>query len=101
MRGRAARSADCCGALHVHSGLKEEARGLARNNIDALLGSEFDAVITNAAGCGSTLKEYHELLADDPKYYEKAKQFSLKMKDVTEFLASIELNPNTRSRSTQ
>ena len=88
---------NCCGALHVHSGLKEEARGLARNNIDALLGSEFDAVITNAAGCGSTLKEYHELLADDPKYYEKAKQFSLKMKDVTEFLASIELNPNMRS----
>lgn len=88
---------NCCGALHVHSGLKEEARALARNNIDAILGSEFDAVITNAAGCGSTLKEYHELLSDDPEYCEKAEQFSLKMKDVTEFLASIELNPNMRS----
>jgi glycolate oxidase iron-sulfur subunit len=88
---------NCCGALHVHSGLKEEARALARNNIDAIFGSEFDAVITNAAGCGSTLKEYHELLADDPEYREKAEQFSLKMKDINEFLASIELNPNMRS----
>jgi len=85
---------NCCGALHVHSGLKEEARALARNNIDAALDGEFDAVITNAAGCGSTLKEYHELLADDPEYREKAEQFSLKMKDINEFLASIELNPN-------
>jgi glycolate oxidase iron-sulfur subunit len=88
---------NCCGALHVHSGLKEEARALAMNNIDAIFGSEFDAVITNAAGCGSTLKEYHELLADDPEYREKAEQFSLKMKDINEFLASIELNPNMRS----
>ena len=84
---------NCCGALHVHSGLKEEARSLARNNIDAVLDGEFDAVITNAAGCGSTLKEYHELLADDPAYREKAEQFSSKMKDITEFLASIDLNP--------
>lgn len=85
---------NCCGALHVHSGLKEEARSLARNNIDAILDGKFDAVITNAAGCGSTLKEYHDLLADDPEYREKAEQFSLKMKDINEFLASIELNPN-------
>ena len=82
----------CCGALHVHSGLKKQARALARQNIDALLGEEYDAVITNAAGCGSTLKEYEELLADDEEYHDKARRFSKLMKDVTEFLASIELN---------
>jgi glycolate oxidase iron-sulfur subunit len=83
----------CCGALHVHSGLREEARGLARRNIDAVLGGKFDAVITNAAGCGSTLKEYDELLEHDPAYAEKARQFTALMKDVNEFLASLELNP--------
>jgi glycolate oxidase iron-sulfur subunit len=84
----------CCGALHLHSGLREEARALARHNIDALFGGVFDAVITNAAGCGSTLKEYAELLEDDPEYAAKASEFSGMMRDVTEFLASIELNPN-------
>ena len=82
----------CCGALHVHAGLRDQARSLARRNIDALLAGEFDAIITNAAGCGSTLKEYHELLEDDPQYAEKARRFSALVKDVTEFLASIELN---------
>ncbi len=84
----------CCGALHVHSGLKEEARVLARRNIDAVLPGNFDAVITNAAGCGSTLKEYHELLEHDGAYAGKARRFVALMKDVNEFLASIELNRN-------
>jgi glycolate oxidase iron-sulfur subunit len=88
----------CCGALHVHSGLKDEARKLARTNIDALnidavMGGGFDAVITNAAGCGSTLKEYGELLEEDREYAHKARAFAAKMKDITEFLAEIELNP--------
>ena len=83
----------CCGALHVHAGLREAARKLARQNIDALLGGNYDAIITNAAGCGSTLKEYDELLEEDPEYAEKAVQFKKLMKDVTEFLTSIELNP--------
>ena len=87
------RGQNCCGALHVHSGLREEARGLARKNIDAILGEPFDAVISNAAGCGSTLKEYDELLDHDPAYAEKAHKFVGLMKDVNEFLASIELNP--------
>lgn len=78
----------CCGALHVHSGLKDEAIKLAKVNIDAVLKGNFDAIITNAAGCGSTLKEYGELLDHDPR----AVEFSNKMKDVSEFLASIELN---------
>ena len=83
----------CCGALHLHSGLREDARRLARCNIDAVLGGDaFDAVISNAAGCGSTLKEYGELLHDDPQYAAKAREFSSLMRDVTEFLASIELN---------
>jgi glycolate oxidase iron-sulfur subunit len=82
----------CCGALHVHSGLKEEAQKLARRNVDAVLGGNFDAIITNAAGCGSTLKEYGELLEDDEAYREKAARFSSLMRDVTEFLASFEMN---------
>jgi glycolate oxidase iron-sulfur subunit len=82
----------CCGALHVHSGLPEEARKLARRNIDAVLEGGFEAVITNAAGCGSTLKEYGELLEDDPEYAARAREFSRSMRDVTEFLAGIELN---------
>src|SRR5262249_4914909 len=81
----------CCGALHVPSGLAEEAWELARRHIDAVLAGGFDAIITNAAGCGSTLKEYGELLADDAEYAEKARRFSALMKDATEFLASIEL----------
>jgi len=86
----------CCGALHNHAGIRETARSLARRNIDAFgtraSGVGFDAVITNAAGCGSTLKEYGELLAHDPEYAEKAAHFSASVKDVTEFLASISLN---------
>jgi glycolate oxidase iron-sulfur subunit len=83
----------CCGALHVHAGLRDSARALARKNVDALAGGGFDAILTNAAGCGSTLKEYDELLEHDPAYAGRARQFVSLMKDVTEFLASIELNP--------
>jgi glycolate oxidase iron-sulfur subunit len=79
----------CCGALHVHSGLRDVARSLARRNIDACLDGGFDAIVTNAAGCGSTLKEYGELLEDDPH----AHKFAALVKDVNEFLASIDLNP--------
>ena len=87
----------CCGALHVHAGLAEDARALARKNIDAILAGDFDAIITNAAGCGSTLKEYGELLEHDPVYAEKARAFAGKMKDVTEFLASIGFNQDFAS----
>jgi glycolate oxidase iron-sulfur subunit len=85
----------CCSALHLHAGRREEARRLARRNIDALLAGAYDAIITNAAGCGSTLKEYGDLLADDPDYAAKARQFSARVRDVTEFLASIDLKPPT------
>jgi glycolate oxidase iron-sulfur subunit len=83
---------NCCGALHVHAGLREPARALARQNIDALVNGGYDAIITNAAGCGSTLKEYDELLESDPDYAGPAQRFVSLMKDVTEFLASVELN---------
>lgn len=83
---------NCCGALHVHAGIRDEARKLARQNIDAVVDGGFDAVITNAAGCGSTLKEYDELLEHDPDYADKARRFVGLMKDVTEFLAEIDLN---------
>jgi glycolate oxidase iron-sulfur subunit len=91
----------CCGALAVHSGLREQARRLARKNIDAVLAGEYDAIITNAAGCGSTLKEYHEILEDDPAYHDQAQRFSSLMKDITEFLASIELRPGMRPLDTK
>ncbi len=84
----------CCGALHLHSGLAEKARELARRNIDAILPGGYDAIITNAAGCGSTLKEYGELLAGDAEYAEPARRFSSLVKDITEFLAEIGLNPD-------
>lgn len=82
----------CCGALHVHAGLREFARGLARRNIDACLDSGFDAVLTNAGGCGSTLKEYGELLEGDAR----AEKFAGMVKDVTEFLAAAGIDSRMR-----
>jgi glycolate oxidase iron-sulfur subunit len=82
----------CCGALHVHAGLRADAQRLARRNIEALEQGGYDAIVTNAGGCGTTLKEYGELLADDPQYAERARAFAGRMRDVTEFLAGIELN---------
>jgi glycolate oxidase iron-sulfur subunit len=79
--------------LHLHAGLRNGARALARRNVDALRGGEYDAIITNAGGCGTTLKEYGELLADDPAYAASAREFAGRVRDVTEFLASIDLNP--------
>jgi glycolate oxidase iron-sulfur subunit len=83
----------CCGALHAHAGYRDEARALARRNIDAMLHPALDAVVTNAAGCGATLKEYDDLLASDPAYAAKSRQFAEKVKDVTEFLAALGLRP--------
>ncbi len=82
----------CCGALHLHSGLPDDARALARRNIEALRGGAFDAIVTNSAGCGAMLKEYGELFAGDPAYATAAQQFAAQVRDITEFLASIELN---------
>jgi glycolate oxidase iron-sulfur subunit len=82
----------CCGALHIHSGDLEGGRSLARRNIAAFEGLGVDAVIVNAAGCGSTLKEYGDLLRSDPAWHRRAQRFSRLVKDVNEFLAGMELN---------
>jgi glycolate oxidase iron-sulfur subunit len=82
----------CCGALHLHAGMADDAKALARNNVDAFIPEEYDAILTNAAGCGSTLKEYGHLLDADYDYSEPARRFAEKVQDVTEFLASVELN---------
>jgi glycolate oxidase iron-sulfur subunit len=84
----------CCGALHAHAGRRDDARALARQNIDALTGQGFDAIISNTGGCGATLKEYHEILEHDRAYDAKAHEFVKLMKDVNEFLGGIDLNPN-------
>jgi len=82
----------CCGALHIHNGELEIARQLARANIDAFEEADVDYVISNAGGCGATLKEYPELLREDPQYASRAETFSEKVRDVSEFLNGINLN---------
>jgi glycolate oxidase iron-sulfur subunit len=82
----------CCGALHVHAGEAEHGRQLARHNIDVFEAYNCDAIIINSAGCGSNLKEYGHLLRDDPEYAMRANAFSARVKDVSEFLAGIDLN---------
>jgi len=76
----------CCGALHAHAGQIETAKQLARRNITSLLESGADIVITNAAGCGSAMKEYESLLADDPLFADLAREFSARVRDISEFL---------------
>lgn len=76
----------CCGALHAHAGQLDVARELARKNIDAFLEIGVDRIIVNAAGCGAAMKEYADLLGDDPLFANRAKDFSLKVRDVSEFL---------------
>jgi glycolate oxidase iron-sulfur subunit len=86
----------CCGALAAHAGVRDVARDLARTNLDAFLSDDFDAIITNSAGCGSTLKEYtHLFLAGDPTH-DQAEKFERKMRDVTEFLADLGLSAPLR-----
>ncbi|WP_246039195.1 (Fe-S)-binding protein [Dictyobacter alpinus] len=84
------RQQGCCGALHVHGGEADKGRSLARHNIDVFEHYNCDAIIINSAGCGSTLKEYDHLLRDDPQYAKKAQDFSARVKDISEFLMSIE-----------
>jgi glycolate oxidase iron-sulfur subunit len=83
----------CCGALHVHAGDRAAARSLARRNIEVFEALELDAVIVNAAGCGSTLKEYGELLSADAAWAERAQAFAASVKDISEFLVDLGLRP--------
>ncbi|HYM14401.1 MAG TPA: heterodisulfide reductase-related iron-sulfur binding cluster [Dehalococcoidia bacterium] len=83
----------CCGALSLHAGDRRLTRSLARRNIDAFLVSACEAVIVNSAGCGSTMKEYGDLLADDAAYAARAAEFAAATRDVLEFVADHELGP--------
>jgi glycolate oxidase iron-sulfur subunit len=79
----------CCGSLHAHNGEWELAQHLARKQIDQFPPEQFDAIITNAAGCGSHLKHYAKLLEGDPVYERRAHLWDAKVKDIHEWLAEI------------
>lgn len=81
----------CCGAITIHAGEMDRGRALAKRNIEAFERSGADVYLINAAGCGSTLKEYGHLFAGDPQWGERAAAFSMKVRDVTEFLDEIGL----------
>ena len=81
----------CFGALTHHQGQEDQTKTLARQLIDSFAGTNLDAIIINASGCGHTLKEYGSILQDDPEYGERAKDFAAKVKDVQEFLADVGL----------
>ncbi len=83
-------SQPCCGALMVHSGLEEQAASMARAIIELFERQNVDTIVINAAGCGSTMKEYAHLLRDDPAWVERAREFSAKCKDITEILCELE-----------
>jgi glycolate dehydrogenase iron-sulfur subunit len=83
-------SQGCCGALMLHSGLDEDAAVAARRLIDAFDASQLDHIVVNAAGCGSAMKEYGDLLRNDPAYAEPAREFAAKCIDVSELLAELE-----------
>jgi glycolate oxidase iron-sulfur subunit len=79
----------CCGALSIHAGRDEEALGFARETIASFESEAVDAVLVNAAGCGSNLKDYGRLFAGDPEWAPRAAAFSAKVRDISEFLAAL------------
>ena len=82
----------CCGALMLHSGLEADAAEMARRFIDAFEAeaADVDTIVINAAGCGSTLKQYGHLLRDDPVYAERARALAVKCTDISELLDELE-----------
>jgi len=79
----------CCGALSMHAGREEEGLDFARRLVDVFAGLELDAVVVNAAGCGSNLKDYGRLLAKDPRLADAAARFASRVRDVSELLAAL------------
>jgi len=79
----------CCGALPLHAGYIDQARELARHNIDVFERSGVERIVVNAAGCGSAMKEYGELFKDDPAWATRAHDLSAKVRDVSELLAEL------------
>ncbi len=80
----------CCGAIHRHRGDFEGSLGLAKQNIEAFEGEEL--VVTSAAGCGAAMKSYGEWLAGDPAWSERARQFSSRVRDLSEVLDPVEIS---------
>jgi glycolate oxidase iron-sulfur subunit len=78
----------CCGALHAHAGARDAARALARANIAAFEASGAEFIAVNSAGCGSAMKEYDHLLADDPRWQARASAFVKRVRDAAELLAA-------------
>ncbi|NUJ15547.1 (Fe-S)-binding protein [Bacillus glycinifermentans] len=84
----------CCGALHGHSGEREQAVGLSKRNIRAFENINADYIVTNAGGCGAFLKEYEHLLRDEPEWRERAKAFSQKLRDFSSILLELDFGQN-------
>ena len=84
------RGQGCCGALSLHSGRLDEAKDFARDLIQHFDRSGIDAILINAAGCGSTLKEYGDLLASDAEWRDRAAAFATKVRDINEYVAGLE-----------
>ena len=87
---KAPQSQGCCGALALHSGRDDDARHFARKLIATFERIDVDVVVVNAAGCGSSMKDYGHALRDDPAWADRAAALSAKVRDVTEFLAAVE-----------
>lgn len=88
--------AGCCGALDLHAGFVEHGKAEARALMDALSREHFDALVSNSAGCGSTLREYGDVLSDDPVWRAAASALADKVRDVSEFLLMAGLPEPTR-----
>ena len=84
----------CCGALSFHNGDRETARDLARVNVRAFEKIDAEAIVVNSAGCGSTMKEWGDILADDPDYADRAEAVAHKVKDFSEWLAETGVGPD-------
>ena len=77
----------CCGALSAHNGREEEAAGFARSLVEEFERAGVEHVVVNSAGCGSAMKEYADLLVDDPVWADRARAFADRVRDVSEILA--------------
>jgi glycolate oxidase iron-sulfur subunit len=83
------RGQSCCGALSTHNGRTREARRFARRLVATFEAAAVDAIVVNAAGCGSAMKEYGETLRDDPQWSDRAARLAARTKDLSEFLAEL------------
>jgi glycolate oxidase iron-sulfur subunit len=79
----------CCGALHIHNGARDQAQTLARDNVRAFEARGYDAIVSNAAGCGAELRHYGALLPDEPA----AAAFGARVRDVAELLCELGIKP--------